>query len=55
MRDEMKRQTDTAENLNKTDSFQIKKYLGDLLSGEIGGRGLIPRGYTPGYGVKAAY
>ena len=52
---ELKRQTDTAVALNQTDSFTIKKYLADLLSGQIGGYGILPRSRTPGTGALAAY
>lgn len=52
---ELKRQTDLATAVQTTESFQLKKYLADVLSGQIGGFGVAPRAYTPGTGVAAAY
>jgi hypothetical protein len=53
--DELKRQTDFAERVQTTESFQLKKYLADVISGQIGGTGVVPRSYTPGSGVAYQY
>jgi hypothetical protein len=52
---EIKRQTDVAVQLNNTETFQLKKAFADVLSGQIGGMGVV-RSYTPGgSGVAHAY
>jgi len=52
---ELKRQTDYATSIANTDAFQIKKYLADVLSGQVGGYGVTPRSFTPGAGVAFRY
>jgi hypothetical protein len=44
-----------AEQVQQTESFVLKKYLADVLSGQIVGYGVVPRSFTPGSGVEHAY
>jgi 3-dehydroquinate dehydratase len=44
-----------AENVQQTESFQLKKYLADVISGQIVGYGVVGRSYTPGSGVEYAF
>jgi len=55
VRDEIKRQTDLNAAVQSTEAFQLKKYLADVLSGQMGGFGVAPRAYTPGSGVSHTY
>jgi prophage DNA circulation protein len=47
---EIKRQTDFASNVQATETFQLKRMLGDILNGELGGRG-VARRFTAGPGT----
>jgi hypothetical protein len=51
---EIKRQTDFASNVQTTETFQLKRMLGDVLNGELGGRG-VARRFTAGAGTEYAY
>jgi hypothetical protein len=51
---ELKRQTDFASSVQATDGFQLKKYLAELLGGQVV-QGAIGRSFTPGSGVEYAY
>jgi hypothetical protein len=44
-----------AEQVQQTESFVLKKYLADVLSGQIVGYGVVPRSFTPGSGVEYSY
>jgi hypothetical protein len=44
-----------SQSVQSTDSFQLKKVLADIFSGQIGGYGLVARSFTPGNGVEHAY
>ena len=52
VKSELKRQTDLATAVQATDNFQIKKYLADVISGQVVGRGVTGRSFTPGTGVE---
>lgn len=52
---EMKRQTDTAVQINQTDAFQMKKWIADTFSGQIVGYGVNRRALTPGGGVEVMF
>ena len=54
VQDELKRQTDFAQSVQATETFQLKKYLADVLSGQIGGQ-IVGRAFTPGSAVAHAY
>jgi hypothetical protein len=43
------------ERVQATENFQLKKYLADVISGQIGGYGVVGRSFTPGTGVEYAY
>lgn len=51
---EMKRQTDLATSAMATDKAQLYKFVGDIMSGQIG-RGIVGRSLTPGTGVEVAF
>jgi hypothetical protein len=55
VRAELKRQTDFATSIANTSNFQLTKNLADLISGQIVGRGVAGRAFTPGTGVEHAY
>jgi hypothetical protein len=44
-----------AEQVQQTEAFVLKKYLADVLSGQIVGYGVVPRSFTPGAGTEWAY
>jgi cell division septum initiation protein DivIVA len=43
------------ERIQSTENFQLKKYLADVLGGQIVGYGVTGRSFTPGSGVEHAY
>jgi 3-dehydroquinate dehydratase len=43
------------ERVQATENFQLKKYLADVISGQIAGYGVVPRSFTAGSGVEHAY
>lgn len=51
---ELKQTREFAAGVQATETFQIKKYLADVLSGEFG-RGVVSRGFTAGTGVEVAW
>ena len=51
---EIKRQSDFASAVQTTEAFQLKKMFADVLSGEIGARG-VGRAFTPGAGREFAW
>lgn len=52
---EVKRQTDFATSATATTNYQAWKALADILSGQIVGRGVTGRAFTPGYGVESRF
>lgn len=55
LRAEVKRQTDFAQAVQRTDAYQLMKGFADMLSGQIVGYGVAGRSFTPGVGVEVAY
>jgi hypothetical protein len=51
VQDELKRQTDVATSIQSTESFQLKRYLAEVVSGEFG-RNIVQRGLTAGTGPE---
>jgi hypothetical protein len=51
---QVKQQTEFAQGVQTTETFQLKRMLGDILNGELGGRG-VARRFTAGAGTEYAY
>jgi hypothetical protein len=55
LRQELEATRKFGERVQATENFQLKKYLADVISGQIGGYGVAGRAFTAGSGVEHAY